>query len=82
MRSLYRTAIRAYSYTVTATELHRLRSRLGLTQAQLADVVGVTPNTIARWERGEMRMQPAMDRLVRLSVAQAEAGRERAAKKR
>ena len=31
-----------------------MRSRLGLTQAALAEAVGVAPNTLARWERGEL----------------------------
>ena len=66
-----------YNRAVTSTELRRLRRRLGLSQTQLAAVVGVPANTIARWERGEMQMRPAMDRLVRLAVA--EAARKRAA---
>jgi len=65
---------------MTASALRRLRRRFGLTQAAFADLVGVTANTVARWERGEMRMQPAMDRLVRLSVG--EAGRPRGSKPR
>ena len=39
---------------MTNTELKSLRSRLGLTQAALAEAVGVVPNTLARWERGEL----------------------------
>ena len=35
-------------------ELKSLRTRLGLTQAALAGAVGVVPNTLARWERGEI----------------------------
>jgi transcriptional regulator with XRE-family HTH domain len=54
---------------VTANELRRLRRRLGLSQKSFADLVGTTWNTVARWERGEMTMQPAMDRLIQLSVA-------------
>ena len=34
--------------------LKQLRNRLGLTQAEAARLVGVAPNTWARWERGEM----------------------------
>lgn len=30
------------------------RLQLNLTQKQLGDILGVTPNTIARWERGEL----------------------------
>lgn len=34
-------------------EIKRLRNRLGLTQKQLAEEVGVPTNTLARWEQGE-----------------------------
>ena len=39
---------------MTNPELKALRTRLGLTQAELARAVGVAPNTLARWERGEL----------------------------
>lgn len=39
---------------LTGAALKSLRSRLGLTQAALAEAVGVVPNTLARWERGEI----------------------------
>ena len=39
---------------MTNAELKSLRTRLGVTQAALAQAVGVVPNTLARWERGEL----------------------------
>ncbi len=33
-------------------ELKRMREGLGLTQAQLAEILDVKPNTVARWENG------------------------------
>jgi len=33
-------------------ELKNRRVALGLTQAQLAEILDVKPNTVARWERG------------------------------
>ncbi len=46
------------------SELRALRSRLGLTQAALAQAVGVVPNTLARWERGELAIPArAIERL-------------------
>ena len=39
---------------MTNAELKSLRTRLGLTQAALAEAVSVVPNTLARWERGEL----------------------------
>ena len=38
------------------TELRSIRQRLGLTQGELAQAVGVASNTVARWERGELSM--------------------------
>jgi DNA-binding XRE family transcriptional regulator len=37
-------------------ELMRLRKRLGLTQKQVADAVGVTDQTVSNWEAG--RFEP------------------------
>lgn len=34
------------------SELKEKRLALGLTQAQLAEILEVKPNTVARWERG------------------------------
>ena len=49
-------------------ELKALRLRLGMTQAALARVVGVVPNTLARWERGELAIPVrAIDRLEAVS---------------
>ena len=51
-------------------ELRRIRRELGLTQAALADLAGVTSNTIARQERGEMGIRESLARLLRLLAAQ------------
>jgi predicted ATPase/DNA-binding CsgD family transcriptional regulator len=37
-------------------ELRNRRMALGLTQAALAEMLGVSPNTVARWERGALRV--------------------------
>lgn len=39
---------------MTGNELRSWRTKAGLTQAQLAEQLGVTSNTVARWERDEM----------------------------
>ena len=45
-----------------------LRQRFGLTQKGLAAALGVHPNTVARWERGELGISAAMnDRLERIA---------------
>jgi transcriptional regulator with XRE-family HTH domain len=38
---------------ITPEEVSIRRRRLKLTQKELGELLGVTPNTIARWERGE-----------------------------
>ena len=49
---------------MTGAELRALRIRLGLTQADLAEAVGVVGNTLARWERGELAISArAIERL-------------------
>jgi transcriptional regulator with XRE-family HTH domain len=49
---------------VTGRKLHAIRQRLGLTQAALAEAIGVTSNTVARWERGEMAISEPAARLL------------------
>lgn len=39
-------------------ELKEKRSDLSLTQEQLANELNVTGNTVARWERDEMKIPP------------------------
>jgi len=39
---------------MTADEYRARRERLGLTQAQLAEELGLSPNTVARRERDEL----------------------------
>lgn len=54
--------------TMTGSELRRLRHGLGLTQAQMGERIGVTQNTVARWERGEVGIGEPQARLIRLIV--------------
>ena len=61
---------------MTGEELHRIRERLGLTQAQLAERLGVHWNSVARWERNEMSIRETAARLVRL-LAKMEGTRKR-----
>jgi len=51
---------------MTGEELRRIRKKLGLTQAELADLVGVAPNSIARQERGEMGIREPLARLIQI----------------
>jgi len=56
---------------MTGAEVRRVRQRLGLTQVQLAAKLGVTENTLARWERGSVGIGEPVARLIRF-VASSE----------
>lgn len=46
-------------------ELRFLRKLLGLSQAGVARLIGVTDQTVARWEKGETALDAAAERLIR-----------------
>jgi transcriptional regulator with XRE-family HTH domain len=50
-------------------ELRVIRQRLKITQAHLAELIGVAPNTVARWERGEMGIREPTARLIQTIYA-------------
>ncbi len=54
-RGLYTLVRKLTAAMVELEELRARRRALGLTQAALADRLGVSTNTVARWERGEQR---------------------------
>lgn len=51
---------------MTGAQIKELRKSLGYTQARLAEEVGLTPNTIARYERDELKPSPPVLKLLRL----------------
>ena len=51
--------------TLTGKELRFLRHEMDLTQAHLGDLLRVTDQTIARWEKGEVPIQGPADLLLR-----------------
>jgi DNA-binding transcriptional regulator YiaG len=54
-----------------AQVVHAARVALDKTQAEFAAMLGVATNSVARWERGEMRVRPATLKLVRMLAAAA-----------
>lgn len=48
---------------MNGTLLRALRRKLNWTQAQLADALGVAANTVARYERGELKIPEPVARL-------------------
>ena len=63
-RSGGRSVLSAAEPALTPGQLRARRRALGLSQAGLATALGVTANTLARWERGEVPMsKPALVRM-------------------
>lgn len=52
--------------SMTHQEFIRRRNRLGLTQAQLAKQLGVTPLAVSFWERGTRRISGPVAKLLTL----------------
>jgi transcriptional regulator with XRE-family HTH domain len=54
---------------MTGKQIRVLRQQLGWTQVALAEAIGVTSNTVARWEREEMAIsEPAARLLKKIAV--------------
>lgn len=51
--------------TLTGKEIRFLRQQMDLTQAQLADLLRVEDQTVARWEKGRVRIPGPADLLLR-----------------
>lgn len=49
-----------------AERVRRLRARLGLTQRELAEELGVRQQTVSEWETGAYRPRGASARLLRI----------------
>jgi transcriptional regulator with XRE-family HTH domain len=60
---------------VKADELRKLRKGAGLTQAALAERLGLTPNAVARWEQQARSISEPMARLIRMVLEPKGVGR-------
>jgi DNA-binding transcriptional regulator YiaG len=58
---------------MTGVEIRAFREKLGWTQMALAEAIGVTSNTVARWERGEMAISEPAARLLQKIAAERRA---------
>jgi len=56
---------------MTGKELRFLRTEMGMTQAQLAELLHRDVQTIARWEKSEVEMDGNADTLFRLMAAES-----------
>ena len=56
-----------------------LRQQLGMTQAELAQAIGVQTATVARWEQGIMKPSPMAVTQLQRMARQARRGKDKAA---
>jgi HTH-type transcriptional regulator/antitoxin MqsA len=61
--------LRAHEGLLSPLEVRAIRDRLGYTQAQLEQVLGVGPKTVVRWEKGTVRQSRLADRFLRTLAA-------------
>lgn len=61
---------------LTGADLRFLRKELGLSQKLLGMLLGKSAQTVARWEKGQTRIDATAERLVRLLYAQPSGGYE------
>jgi putative zinc finger/helix-turn-helix YgiT family protein len=66
-------AFRREAKLLTPEDIRHGRENLGLTQKQLANLLGVGEATVFRWETGAQIQQRAVDRFLRLCFASPEA---------
>jgi DNA-binding transcriptional regulator YiaG len=56
---------------ISPAELRYLRRFLRLSQANVARLLGISEQTVARWEKGETAIDPSGERLVRFIAMEA-----------
>ena len=59
---------------MTGRRFKQVRTALGLSQAQLAKLLGVWPNTVAVWERGEKPIPGPVELAMKLLLEKKERG--------
>lgn len=60
--------------SLTGTEVRSLRSAIGVTQCELAMLMGVSARTISRWETGDGGVSESAARLMNLLASAATEG--------
>lgn len=66
---------------MTGEDIRRERERLGITQDELAKLLGVAANTVSRWEIGQRNPHPLTLKAIRTVLAEVKAEMAKAGKK-
>jgi DNA-binding transcriptional regulator YiaG len=67
---------------ITATDIKARRQALGLNQRELGERLGgITQNTVARWERDEVKPHPLLDLALKYLELTSENGKAQKSKK-
>jgi putative transcriptional regulator len=61
---------------VALSPIAEARSRLGMSQSELAALMGVSPRTLQDWEQGRRKPTGAAQTLLRVAIAHPEALRD------
>ena len=66
---------------MTGEDIRREREKLGITQDELAKLLGVATNTVSRWEIGQRNPHPLTLKAIRTVLAEVKAEMAKAGKK-
>jgi len=67
---------------VTGDDIRRVRESLGLTQGQLADLLGVALNTVSRWEIGRRTPHTLVQKAIQTVFAEVRSKKAKAKARR
>lgn len=67
---------------VTGEDIRREREDLGLTQGELAELLGVALNTVSRWEIGQRNPHPLVQKAIQTVLAEVRSKRAKAGQRR
>lgn len=66
---------------MTGKRFKQIRRKLGLSQSQLAKLLGVWPNTVAHWDRGDKPIPGPIELCMKLLLEKKQRGESNGKKK-
>ncbi len=68
LHNLIATTIAHKKYKLLPEEIRFLRTHLGFSSKDFAQFIGVTPETVTRWEKGSVNMKDPIEKLLRVLI--------------